>query len=401
MESVTEAKPQEQPLLLEQASMKGELDTLSYRASAIADAPSSWRRHFPSPLLLIFVVLPLLGSVLYNFVLASERYVSTASFVVRQNRSGSGVMTLIDGNGLSRSDDSSYAVVDYVTSRDAAGYVNRDGFLDAIFSGDNVDVFSRYPSILAGNTREDLFQHFQQYLSVDFDTSTGITTLAVQAFTPTDARELAQRLVSGSEVLVNTLNKRAQADAVRFAESVVKESAEHLDKLQQRMTEYRSQSKVLSVDAEVEVSSGLLSALMQEQIKVQTQLSQLSASAPNSPRVKELRLRQNALESQLAGLRENLAGAGNSVVSKIEGYEAISLQKDIAEKNLVNASATLLKAHQDSLVNRIYVDSIVSPNVSDKYGYPQKFFNTLMVLFVGFSAFIIARSARDLIMEDH
>lgn len=309
------------------------------------------------------------------------------------------MLSMIDGSGLSRSDDNSYAVVEFMQSRDAIAYINRDGMLSKIFADPVVDALSQFPSVFTGNSGEDLYKHFQHYLNVDFDSSTGITTLDVQGFSPEQAQVLATRLVAGSEALVNALNERAQIDSVTFAESLVSEAEQRLHALQREMTEFRNEAQVLSVDAEVAMSSGLISGLMLEASKVDMQLSQLSSSTPDSPRIKELRLRREAVQQQLGDLRRSLGGKDDSIALKLERYEEISLQKEIAEKNLVSAAATLVKARQDSAVDRLYVDNIVSPNLPDKYGYPQRFNNIIMIFFVGFSLFIIVRSVRDLIVE--
>ncbi|MGT2446641.1 hypothetical protein ACU4I5_31140 (plasmid) [Ensifer adhaerens] len=77
--------------------------------------------------------------------------------------------------------------------------MDRDEFLSGVFAQDGVDIFSRFPSLLAGGGNEDLFDHFQHYLDVEFDVGTGITTFEVQAFTPEQAQHLAQRLLEGAK----------------------------------------------------------------------------------------------------------------------------------------------------------------------------------------------------------
>ncbi len=81
---------------------------------------------------------------LYNFVIASPRFVSEVSFIVRENKANTGVAALIGEGGLTRSDEASYAVVTYLESRDAVKFLDKDGMLSSIFASDNVDFGSRF-----------------------------------------------------------------------------------------------------------------------------------------------------------------------------------------------------------------------------------------------------------------
>ncbi len=78
-------------------------------------------------------------------------------------------MALVDGGGLSRADDSSYAVAEFMKSRDAMAYLDKDGFLTNLFSRDGADIFSRFPSLWTGKSEEDFYRHYQEYVDVKFD----------------------------------------------------------------------------------------------------------------------------------------------------------------------------------------------------------------------------------------
>jgi BexC/CtrB/KpsE family polysaccharide export inner-membrane protein len=304
------------------------------------------------------------------------------------------------GGGFSRSDDNSYAVKEYIESRDAISEINNDGYLSKIFASQQLDLFSRFPDVITGGTGEDFYKHFQHYVDVDFDVSTGITTLNVQAFSPEEAHEVGRRLVVASENLINGLNTRSQKDATRFAESLVTEAKQQLQVTQNALTDFRNKTNILSADAEVDVSSALIANLLEGITKVDTEISQTVASAAQSPKLNELRLRRDALSEQLGKLRKGLAGGDGSIAKKMEQFEAVSLQQKLAEKNLISAEAALLKARQNAATGKLYLDSVVSSNIPDKSGYPRQLFNMALIAFIGCSVFVIFRSLRDLIMED-
>ena len=391
----------EHKLVIEPDQSIGELDTVKYQVVDGGGDAEHWRKYAPSLLLIFIVILPVLGSLVYNFVVAADRYASSAVFVVRQNKGGDGVLALMDGGGLSRADDSSYAVAEFMRSRDAIAFLNQDGFLNSVFARESADIFSRFPSLWAGNTEEDLYQHYQHYVDVQFDPSTGITSFEVQGFTPLDAQQLAQRLLDGSENLVNELNARAKRDTIRFAEDLVADSGQKLQKVQSELTAFRNEAQLLTPDAEVQVSASIIANVMSEIAKVDIQISQLVMSAPNNPALSELRSRRDSMQKQLESTRANLGGGKNSVSSKIETYEEIALRREIAEKEMVNATATYLKAQQDLVVSRLYIDPVVKPNLSDKSGYPTRFSNLLLMIFTVVSVYIIVKFSMKLVMEEN
>lgn len=395
-----EAKITEQKLTIEAATIKGELAPILYAPSHKQPQREGLRRFVPSGLLLVTVLLPLALALLYNLAIASDRYISSASFVVRSTKGpGQGMLSVLDGGGLTRSDDSSYAVIEFLRSRSVVDKLDRDGLLSRVFGADNVDAFSQFPSTLAGYAPDDLYVHFQKYVDVTFDPASGITTLKVQAFSPRDAHQIAERLLFESEQLVNGMNARAQRDAEEFAIAFVKQAKEELTTAQRRLTEFRNESQILSADTEASMSTGLIANLLEGISTADTEISKVVATSPSNPRLSELRLRREALTQQLEKLRNNLAGNDDSIAVKMEQFDAIALQQSIAQKKLINAESSLLQAKQAAATEKLYIDPIVTPNVPDKYGAPYRLFNVALTLIIGGAIFVIARSLRNLIME--
>ena len=120
--------------------------------------------------------------------------------------------------------DNSYVVRDFLNSRDALGLLlDKTDFRAEVARAGN-DWFWRFPGPLTGNTDEDLYRLYQSFVKVDYDGSTGVTSLDVQAFEPEEARRLATVLIDGAEALLNRMNDRARTDAIRVAEDEVARS---------------------------------------------------------------------------------------------------------------------------------------------------------------------------------
>lgn len=397
---ITDVKPdnKEVSLTLSPSVRSGELATVAVESES--NLALKEKRKLPSLLLTFTVIVPLFLAVLYNFVISSERFTSTAAFVVRENQASAGILSLVSNNSIGRSDDNSYAVVEYMQSRSVIEPINKDGFLSGIFARADLDIFSRFPTVFSGRTKDDLFQHFQGYIDVEFKQSTGVITLDVQAFSPEDAKALAERMLLGGEALVNTLNDRAREDSIRDADALVSEAVKELQLVQAKLTRFRNDEGLLDPSAEVSISNKIMTGTMAEISKADAQLSVLLSTAPDNPAIRQLQSKRDALEAQLIQQRGALVGGGDSLAKKIEAYEQVALERKLAEKTLLSAVASLATAKQNFQGKKIYLSRVVEPNRPDRFSHPRRFVNIFLVLLIGLAVYWIARSMMALVMEE-
>ncbi len=195
-------------------------------------------------LFLATVVVPTALSILYFGPIASDVYITESKFVVRSPQKSSPLsMGDVFGKiGFSKSDDDSYSVRDYITSRDALNTLNQEIKIKDIYSQSSIDVFNRYPGLkFWDNSLERFHSYYQEHIGVQVDGSSSISTLTVRAYTAEDATKINQRLVDMSEALVNRLNERARQDLIKTANSEVSVAKNKLETISQELTKLRSQ----------------------------------------------------------------------------------------------------------------------------------------------------------------
>ena len=161
-----------------------------------------------------FLIVPTLIASLYYGLIASDRYVSEADFVVRgvSNRRASGLEMFFQTFGIARTVDDANAVQSYIMSRDALRALEKKIDVREIFHGKNADVFSRFPRFWRSDSFESLYDYYLERVTVVQESSKGIAQLRVEAFSPGDAQKIARELLTLGEQLVNRLNTRAQED---------------------------------------------------------------------------------------------------------------------------------------------------------------------------------------------
>lgn len=349
---------------------------------------------------LALVAVPVALAVLYNGVIANDRYLSTASYIVRQTQTDYSLMGLLQAQTVARVDDESFAVAEFMRSRDAVAVLSQDGFLARILSAEVADPFSRFPGLWAGDTREDLHEHLAGFVHVEFQRSTGVSVLEVQAFSPDDARALAERLLTAAEALVNRLNDRARTDAIALGRAMVDDALARLAGIRERITTFRIDENLIDPSVEVTAASELIKQLLLETSKIDSRIAETLASAPASPQIAQLRIKREALDNNIRGIRERLIGSGDgSLARKIADYERLVLERELAEKQLSGAVATMETAMQEARAGRLYLQRIVEPSLPDRPAYPLRLVNVLMTLGIGLLLYWIVSSLVDLLTE--
>lgn len=383
------------------------------------EAPDSWielipladmsrpgqRRHVPRPglftqrarriawLITLLVLLPVGLTTGYFTVIAADRYVSEAKFVVRQpgmsNRLGAQTISTESSPKTSSGEDS-YAVRDYIISRDAMRLVIADAGFKAMLRDAGADWFWRFPSPVTGRSDEDLYRLYESLVSADFESSTGMTTLRTQAFTPEAAQRLAVVLMRGAEALLNTLNARAQRDAIAVSSDEVDRTRVIARDAEAKLTAFRTEIGMADPLLLAKTVLETIAALKMQQVETAAQLDSILLQAPNSPNVAPTRARVRALQAQLVTEQASLAGSGAAFAPKIEIYERLLLQREFAEKTYFASLATHRMAEFEARKQQSYVEAVVAAGRPDHALYPWRLLWIASVLAFGLCCLLIA-----------
>lgn len=325
---------------------------------------------------LLIVVLPTLLVAGYYYLLATDQYRSEAHFMVKssQNNTGaaSGLGALLSlGGGMTQSHTDAMSVVDYLLSNDAVTEIDRRLGLVARFRPPEADVLSRLGS--ATPPPETLLKYYRKHVDVKFDTETGITSLTVQTFRPTDSLLIAERLLKMGEDRVNMLNQRSYADALSTADRQLREAESALQDIQVKLTQFRRTSN--DIDP-IGTGRAQLSMVTQLNAGLTTARAQLQSMrgiiSPSSPQYVATVARVRALESQVAAQEGRLVGNGSAIASNIGGYENLQVRQEFASKRYTAAAAAYENAREDARKKQLYLIRVVNPNLPVKSLFPER-----------------------------
>ena len=352
-------------------------------APALLTGPSTkkaWWRRLPIGLFLV-VILPTLIAAIYYLGIASPIYVSEARFVVKTpgRTQVSSLGVALQGVGITSGPTDSFAVHEFITSRDALNQLQRRLDVAAIIGHRDADFLSRYPRPGESRTEEGLYKALQRFVTVGYDSTTGISTLRVEAFRPNEAKAISEALLAGGESLVNRLNQRSAADAITEASRSQEEARMRLNSVQQQLTAFRNREGFIDPQLAAQESSQLIGGLLATIAQLRAEESQLRAEAPASPQLPTLTGRIAAYEGQVAEERAKLTGGSSSLAPSIGAYQDLILERELADRQLTEATATLVSASQEARRQNLYLERIVEPNLPDKATQPKRWLALLTV----------------------
>ena len=331
----------------------------------------------------VAVLMPTILATIYYGVIATDRYVSEARFLVRTaskpaNMLG-GLNALLQLVGMSRSQDDAYAVRDYLTSRDVIQALKGQFDLRKLYEDPLADFLAHYPSFLFDRSDEDFYRYFEYMLSVIVNNESGLTILKVEAFHPEDAQRIARALLQQGEEMVNRLNARMQEDAVKVAATEVQRAEQSRVTAEVAMTEFRDRELLLDPDKSALMLAELIGKLATELADVQSQIATTRGNAPNSPRLATLGQRAAALQHQIDTERGRISGTSGGLANKIAHYEQLTLEREFSIRRLTSAVQALDAARLDARRQQLFLERVVEPNLPDNSTSPRRWRMVLTV----------------------
>jgi capsular polysaccharide transport system permease protein len=348
------------------------------------------RRHW---LFVAMVVAPTVAAVLYYGLVASDVYVSESRFLVRspQHQTPSGLVgELLQSSGFSHSQDDTYAVRDYILSRDALKELDDKLNLRKSFSSSDVDILDRFPGLGWNRSFEKFFLYYGKHVLVEYDPVSSITVLTARAFTADDAHKINDLLLSISERLVNTLNDQSRRDLISFADNEVKIASDKAKDASLALLGYRSRQEVFEPEKQAAIQLEGVAKIQQELIATEMELAQIKKLSPDNPQIGALNNRAGSLRNAISAEAAKVTSSHGSFSARAPNFERLALDVQFADKQLGIALAELESARAEALQKQLYLERLVQPSLPDKAMEPKRFRSVLIVFVLSLISWAVA-----------
>jgi capsular polysaccharide transport system permease protein len=335
-----------------------------------------FRRH-PFAWLVLF---PTLLAGLYFFLVAAPQYVSEARFMLRgQTRSaGSLLGEALNAGGFRAATEEAVAVRDYLLSHDAVQALHARVDLVATFRRPEADPVSRL--WWEAPEAERLLDYYRRQVKAEIDLNSGITELRVRTFRAADSLLISRELLGMGEAMVNSMNRRAQEEALRASRAEQARAEERVAAASAAVTAFRQREQAVDPSRSAALAVETIGRLDGDLARARAELQAAERFArPNSPQVMGLRNRIDALESQAAEERRRLSAAGTGITEQIAGFERLRLEADFAGRALVTANTALERALAEAQRQQLFLVRVVEPNLAERSLYPRPLWATAYV----------------------
>ena len=330
----------------------------------------------------LLVFLPTLLAVLYYGFIASDQYESEAKFVVRSGDKpfpASGMEALLQ-LALGHSQDDSYAVQEYITSRAAIADLQQRLPLEGMYNVDGADFAARFPSIFFVQREERFHRYFNRMISVIYSRDSGVTTLQVRAFRPQDAQAIAQQLLGLGERLVNRMNERLNNDTVKTSLDQLEASHQRLVDAQLALTSFRSKELMIDPASNAATLTDLLGKLSTEVAQTRAKIAELTVTSPASLQITALRRHLASVNEQIGLERGKIGNGPHSLAERMAAYERLRLERDFAQNMLDKAEKDVVRARLEARRQHLYLERVVEPQQPDYATHPRRLADILTIV---------------------
>jgi capsular polysaccharide transport system permease protein len=339
---------------------------------------------------LALVLLPVIASAAYLWLIAEDQYASTVAFSVRTQEISSsldllGGITRLSGGGSPDSD----ILYDYIHSQELVQDLDAEIDLRRLYAAawprDPVFAFDPEGSI------EDLVDHWKRKVRISYDSASGLITLRVLAFDPDQATLIATRILERSTDKINALSAEAREDATRYAREEMERALDRLKAAREAMTEFRMRTRMVDPVADLQGQMGILNSLQAQLAESYVQLDLLRGStSPGDPRIQQVEQRitviQRRMEEERRKFSEGGQGpGGEDYASAVAEFERLSVDREFAEQAYRVALAAYDAALAEAQRKSRYLAAHIRPTHAETSKYPRRW--TLLAL-TGFFALI-------------
>ncbi len=336
------------------------------------------RRHLL--IALSFVVVALIPSLLitgYLYSRAQDQYASTLGFVVRKEEVSSAVELLGGLTQLSGSSSSDTDILyEFIQSQQLVSKIDSQLDLRSLYTRHaEVDpVFSLAPD----SSIEDLVDYWSRMVKIYYDTGSGLIELQVKAFDPQEAQRIAETIFDESAAMINELSAIAREDTTRYTREELTQAVERLKDAREAMAQFRSETRIVDPEADIQGQMGLLNNLQQQLATALIDSDLLAQTTRDGdPRIVQSERRIEVIRNRIAEERAKFALGGQSdseddYVRVLSEFERLTVDREFAEQAYVAA----LSAHDSALAEAQrksrYLAAYVTPTLPEKALYPQR-----------------------------
>ena len=292
---------------------------------------------------------------------------------------GGGLQGFGRGNTIRTAPKDAYIIQEYVKSAAIIEDLKKKINVEALFQR-NADFWARFPQ---DGSPQDFLKFWQSHLEASVEGPAGVLIMRLRTFHASDSRQLLELILKASEDMINGLQRDILQHGYERALEEKDKALSAYRKIQDEITRYRSDHKIVDPYTTLQASSQLLLVALSERAKVRSDIrfmkDMMSAEAPS---VQALQEKLRSLNEEIDKIQKELTGSGQdqkSLAEFLTHYEELELNRMIAERILANAYDGVEKGRLRLEQQKIYLEPFIGPTQMTTPDYPKRWITPLMV----------------------
>ncbi len=373
------------------------------RAALAGPDPRGWLRDIEirprTALFILLFVVPVVLVTLYQALFSTDRYQSTATIIVTEEKpSGQSIDLSLLGLPSSGSTKDSLVVREFVLSKDMLQYLEDELALKEHYSSPDIDFLSRLDP---DASLEDFHAYYLKYVTVEFDTEAQILHFAVQAFDRGYANRVLQTILERAEVFVDALNDKITRSQMRFFEGELERAEAKLRASKNALVEFQTKHRIISTESEQQTILATIGTLESELAKKQSELKgKLTFLTVNSPQIVALQTEIEALKRQIDSEKTRLAGGQQEALSMLDAvYRGIQLDLEFNTNSYTSTLNALEQSRIEAARQLKFLVVVSQPTLADTSEFPDRIYIIGTTIIVCLILFGIASLIYSIIIE--
>lgn len=328
---------------------------------------------FFSFILLVAVPATIIGGYLY-FV-SNDQYSSKLGFAVRSEQTSSAIEVLGGITDLTSSGSNDTDILyEFIQSQELVRTIDNSIGLREMYAKPVNDPLYAFD---VENPIEDLVEYWSKMVKINYDASTGLIELNVLAFTPEDAKTIAEEIFSKSSEMINRLTAISREDTIGYAKDELDVAINRLKDARKAITVFRNRTQIIDPQAGVQGQLGILNSLEAELANSLIDLDILKrGTTRKDTRIEQGELKVEVIQARIDEERKKIGlegGADSPKLADLVGeYEGLLVDLEFGQQAYVAA----LSAYDGSLAEARrqsrYLASYLGPTLAEKSEYPRR-----------------------------
>lgn len=348
------------------------------------------------------VIYIMIAVIFYYTFIAADRYVSEVSLSVKSTDGSSpislsGIESLVGVTSSSTEDIK--LLQEYIKSFDMLQKLDEKINLRSLYEKQKIDLFFRiYPS----TSKESYLKYYRDRIHILFDDTTGLLNVAVEGFSPEDARNISAAILEECERFINEISHNIAREQLRFAQGELESAKQKYKDAKNELLAFQNEYGVFDPQSLAKTKAGFITEIELQISKKETELNTMrSYLNENAPEIVALKAELRAHKEQLEKERRKVASNAsqdklNDVVAQFEAlYLNLSFAEDVYKTAITAVETTRIEIGRKA--KQVVV--IQSPYVPDSAAYPNKMYNIITIFVILTLIFGVVRLVRAIIDE--